>query len=250
MTGTRARSARAPWPISRRPGPRMRPRLADGEGREVVVVHEALAVLRRERVEPLLLAHRAQGGDGEHLRLAAGEEAGAVGAGQHAHLAGDGADLRRFAAVRRASSLRMRVLTSRLISLIEGGQELFRLIGLRRSVSRSSCARARRSRPPRSLLSRAAMISPILSSAKRASLLPQLGGRLPTVRGFLGCPCSAMISSCRAMISWLVSCAKRMAPRIMSSGTSLAPASTIMTASWVPATTRSSWLFRAGRRWG
>ncbi len=41
-----ARSASAPWPISRRPGPRMRLGLAGRERREVVVEHEALPASR------------------------------------------------------------------------------------------------------------------------------------------------------------------------------------------------------------
>ena len=51
-------------------------RLADREGREVVVVHVALELIREgEPVELLLVGHRAQGGDGQRLGLAAGEQA-------------------------------------------------------------------------------------------------------------------------------------------------------------------------------
>ena len=74
-TGSSARSARAPWPISRRPGPRIGPHFADRIGREVVVVHVALGFVRRERVELLGHAQAAERGDAEDLRLAALEEA-------------------------------------------------------------------------------------------------------------------------------------------------------------------------------
>src|SRR5207253_981547 len=60
---------------------------------------EALAVFGRERVELLLHAHRAEGGDGEDLGLAALEKAGAVSAGQDADIAGDGPELVHRAAI-------------------------------------------------------------------------------------------------------------------------------------------------------
>ena len=46
------RSASAPWPISRRPGPRIGRHFADRERREVVVEHELLASTRRSARRP------------------------------------------------------------------------------------------------------------------------------------------------------------------------------------------------------
>ena len=78
-------------------------RLADGVGREVVVVHIALRLVRGERVELLRHVHAAEGGDGEHLRLAALEEAGAVRAREGADVDVERADLRGLAVVRAAA---------------------------------------------------------------------------------------------------------------------------------------------------
>jgi hypothetical protein len=75
------------------------PRLADTEGREVVVQHELLVVLADERVDLLLIRRRAQRGDDERLRLAAREQRRAVGARQHADFTGDLADVGGAAAV-------------------------------------------------------------------------------------------------------------------------------------------------------
>ena len=52
--------------------------LTRGERREVVVVHVALLVVERDRVEHLLHARHAERGDRQDLRLAPLEEAGAV----------------------------------------------------------------------------------------------------------------------------------------------------------------------------
>ena len=52
-----------------------------------------------DAVDDLLLGHGGQGGHGHDLGLAAGEHAGAVGTGQHADLAPDGAHLGQLAAV-------------------------------------------------------------------------------------------------------------------------------------------------------
>ena len=76
------------------------PGLADAVGREVVVVHELLGVVGAHRVQGLLHGQRSQGGYREHLGLAAGEQSAAVGAGQFAHAAGDGADAVGLASVR------------------------------------------------------------------------------------------------------------------------------------------------------
>src|SRR5215211_5368523 len=73
--------------------------LANRERREVVVVEVVLGLQEAERVEPHLVAGRAERGDREGLRLAAGEDRRAVRARRHAHLDPDVADLVRGAAV-------------------------------------------------------------------------------------------------------------------------------------------------------
>ena len=83
------RSASAPWPISRRPGPRIGPHFADGERREVVVEHELLAVLVEQAVDPLLVARRAERDGDQGLRLAPLEDGRAVHPRQHIDLALD-----------------------------------------------------------------------------------------------------------------------------------------------------------------
>ena len=85
-TGLTLRSARAPWPISRRPGPRIGRHFADGERREVVVEHELLRVLVDQAVDPLLVAAGAERDGDQGLRLAALEHGRAVHARQHVDL--------------------------------------------------------------------------------------------------------------------------------------------------------------------
>jgi len=72
---------------------------AGGIGRHIVLVHITLELFFGNVIQALLLVHRAQGCDGENLRLPAGEEAGTVRAGQETHVAPDRADLRQGAAV-------------------------------------------------------------------------------------------------------------------------------------------------------
>ncbi len=74
-------------------------RLPDRVGREVVVVHVAAVTLEREVVDALALLRRAERQQRHDLRLAAGEEARAVGARHDRHLDLDRADLRRSPAV-------------------------------------------------------------------------------------------------------------------------------------------------------
>ena len=64
---------------------------AHGVGREVIVQHEALAFIALQGIDLLLVAGGAEGGHGEGLGFAAGEEHGAVGAGQDGGLDLDGA---------------------------------------------------------------------------------------------------------------------------------------------------------------
>ena len=67
--------------------------LAHAERRELVVVHEALGFLDVEPVDALLVASGAQGEQSQHLGLAPGEEARAMGARSDAHVAVDRPDL-------------------------------------------------------------------------------------------------------------------------------------------------------------
>ena len=77
-TGSSARSASRPWPISRRFGLPTRPVSPLAYGRHVVVVHVALLVVGAEGVEQLVHPRHAERGDVEHLRLAPLEEPRAV----------------------------------------------------------------------------------------------------------------------------------------------------------------------------
>ena len=80
-------------------GPSEESGLTDGEGGEVVVMHETLGVFRFDGVQPLLLAHGTQSGDGENLGLAAAEQAGAVSAGKETDLTAQGPDLVRLSVI-------------------------------------------------------------------------------------------------------------------------------------------------------
>ena len=99
------------------------PRLPDRVRREVVVVHVAAVLLEREVVDPLALLGGAEREQRHDLRLAAGEEAGAVRARADRHLAGDRADLLLGAAVRPAlvdrDLLADEVLVDRLGGLLD-----------------------------------------------------------------------------------------------------------------------------------
>ena len=66
---------------------------------EVVVVHVALFGLLPDGVQLLAGGQGVQGADGQDLGLAAGEQAGAVDPGQHAHFSAEGTDLVLLAAV-------------------------------------------------------------------------------------------------------------------------------------------------------
>ena len=64
---------------------------ASGERGEVVVQHEALAVLTGDRIDDLLVTTRAQGGHHQGLGFTAGEQGRTVGTRQHADTDVDGA---------------------------------------------------------------------------------------------------------------------------------------------------------------
>ncbi len=106
--------------------------LPDREGREVVVEHEALAVLGLlDRVDDLRVLGGAEGRGDQGLRLAAGEERRAVGAGQDAHLAGDRPDLVEAAAVEPVAVLEDLALEQLLAQpVVDGGERglLLRLV--------------------------------------------------------------------------------------------------------------------------
>ena len=95
-----ARSASAPWPISRRPAPRRNCNFSNGKRREVIVQHEALFGFAFEGLEALHVVAGAQGGGDQGLSFAAGEDGRAVGAGQDADFDPDIADLVEGAAIR------------------------------------------------------------------------------------------------------------------------------------------------------
>src|SRR5204863_9203859 len=67
--------------------------------RHVVVVHVALAVLGRERVEQLIHLRHSESGDAEYLRLAPLEQPAAVRRGDHTDLRRNRPDVGRPAAV-------------------------------------------------------------------------------------------------------------------------------------------------------
>ena len=76
-----------------------RTRLAHGIGREIIVVHIPLRGLQGNVVHDLRVPQAGQRDSRQHLRLTAGEHAGAVYAGQQAHFGGQRADLVDAAAV-------------------------------------------------------------------------------------------------------------------------------------------------------
>jgi hypothetical protein len=87
-----ARSANAPWPISRRPYAGHASGFAHAERREVVVQHEA-PLLALVALQPLAVVHGAQRRRHQRLRLAARKQRRSVRARQHAGLDRDGPNL-------------------------------------------------------------------------------------------------------------------------------------------------------------
>ena len=119
IIGASARSASAPWPISRRPGPRRNCDFADRERREVVVEHEALPRLAVDHLDLLLVVGGAERGGDERLGLAAREHRRAVGARQHADFDRDRADLVERAAVEPLAALERFVAHDLFLQLLE-----------------------------------------------------------------------------------------------------------------------------------
>ena len=73
--------------------------LANGEGREVVVMDITLFLLLEDGVELLCIAQRAEGAEGQDLGLTAGEHAGTVNARQNVNLSSQRTDFLHAAAV-------------------------------------------------------------------------------------------------------------------------------------------------------
>jgi hypothetical protein len=95
----RERSASAPWPISRRPGAHDALGLAGAEGREVVVEVNFLEYSGMQAVDDLLVLGGAQGAGDRGSGSRRAGRGRAVGAGEDADGALDGADLLGLAAV-------------------------------------------------------------------------------------------------------------------------------------------------------
>src|SRR6266542_2538090 len=104
--------------------------LACGERGEVIVMDVTLAIFDAEAVKYLLIGSGAQGGDGQHLGLPAGEQAGAVRSGQHAYFDGDRADVCGAAAIRALAALQYSVTHFFLQESIERLFDLGHNLGL------------------------------------------------------------------------------------------------------------------------
>src|SRR3989441_832646 len=98
--------------------------LAGRERREVVVMDVALRLFGVERVDHLGHAEHPEGGDVQNLGLAPLEQAGAMGPRHHPHLAGDGTDLVRSAAVQPKAVLDDPPPHEPLLQLLEGRRNL------------------------------------------------------------------------------------------------------------------------------
>ena len=97
--------------------------LAGGERREVVVVDIALRLFRIDGVELLRGGQCVERADGQDLRLASGEQAGAVDARQNADLGVERADLVHLAAVD-ALALEQPLLDDLLLHLVQAHVDL------------------------------------------------------------------------------------------------------------------------------
>ena len=97
---------------------------ADRVGREVVMQEEGLFVRPFQRIDILLVLARAQGGDHQRLRLAAGEERAAMRAGQNANLAGDRPHRGEVASVDALVRLEDVAAHDVLLGFLEGARDL------------------------------------------------------------------------------------------------------------------------------
>ena len=209
------------------------------------MVEVALGRLETEVVQAHLLARGAERDDAQRLRLAAREQRRAVRARQRLDVDRDLADLALGAAVRALLVDGDALADDLLLERVErelrapGGTRRIRARRPARSTSRAPPPRRPWSRPGdracpgRDVASSSASpcdlaISPIRPSSAFGTSISCLG--LPAFFGS---------STCAAHSFLIAECAMSSASRISASGTSLAPHSTISTASSVPATTRS-----------
>ena len=100
-------------------------------GREVIVMHIALAILFVDAVKNLGIAHRAKRCHREHLCLAAGEHGGAVRALEHINLCRQRADLIDAAPIHTLAVIQQPAAHDELLELI---QAVVDLIGFLREL--------------------------------------------------------------------------------------------------------------------
>ena len=228
-----------PWPISRRPGEAHAAGLADRVGREVVVQQEALLLGALERVDVLLVLAGAEGGHDERLRLAAREERRAVRARQHVHLRDDRPNCLEIAAIDApplATTLpRMMSISSFLKA---AARSTLRSRPPRRPGSRRTPSPWRRRQLVALLLLRRGECVLERGGRARGHLLLVLVGVELDVPRLLGRGLGELDD--RLITGWKCLWPNMTASSIVASGSSLASDSTIITASCVPATTRSS----------
>ena len=89
------------------------------------MVEEALPLFRREVVQPLLLAERTERGNGQHLRFASLEEAGAVRAREDTDVTGERPDLRWRPAVGPDAAVEDRRADGVLNNGVQGSRDIF-----------------------------------------------------------------------------------------------------------------------------
>ncbi len=170
------------------------------------MVHVALGCRRATGCRAPGLARRAQRGQGEHLGLAAGEQAGAVGARAEIDFAPDRADIGRGRGRRCACPVPGCGCARLLYTVIEGrlqlpdqsscvfagqfGDQVFSSAGRGRHYA-GTCRRAGRAVQPRRRRHPARHGSP--------DFLVRLVGRVAA----LGLADSAAISSCRSISGWM-----------------------------------------------
>jgi hypothetical protein len=216
-------------------------RLADGERREVVVQHEVLLVGAFKCIDELLVITGAERGHHHGLGLAAGEQRRAVGARQDADLADDLADLAQTAPVDALLGLDDVAAHDLLLDRLEGRLDLHRVGGVGAILRRE----------------RGDHLVPGLGDALAPLLLVDglVGGAQAGAGDLAHLAVSSEMSSsgtsrgalaafsARSMIAsitgWYPLWPNMTASSIICSESSWASDSTIMTASAVPATTRS-----------
>ena len=199
--------------------------LAHGERREVVVQQEALLALALQRLDDLDVLGGAEGAGHQRLGLAAGEERGAVGAGQEADLAGDLADLVEGAAVEALALVEHRLAELVLDHLVEDRLDpaapARRVSSSGREATASSSTVVDGVVPASSLpRTRSAASS---GAAKRARIAAANsaghGGAAAAIHAGFGLPTCACRRRWAAMMSLISRWARSMASRICASET-------------------------------